>query len=340
MTSPAGTASVDAPETIERGFGLPRPRRPRSAGSLRGLRSRVLQTAATLLGASVLVWAIVPLAPGDPAVATLQARGAANPPPAAIEAVRGQLGLDRPLPLQYVDWLGRALRGDLSRSYRTDVPVAVELVQRLPATARLAGAALLICLALAIPSGLIAAAFAGRWPDALLRAVAVVGSGLPGFVVGLLLIEFVVVGAGHGQALTDGSLAQVWLPAVSLALGFFAILARFLRAALLDALDQPFAVVARARGVSRPRLLLRHALPNAAVPFLQVTGYFVGHLLGGSIVVELVFNWPGLGSYVVGAVEARDLPAVQGAALVFTLFFVLSALLADLVARAIDPRVA
>lgn len=213
-------------------------------------------------------------------------------------------------------------------------------MQRLPATARLAGAALLICLALAIPSGLIAAAFAGRWPDALLRAVAVVGSGLPGFVVGLLLIEFVVVGAGHGQALTDGSLAQVWLPAVSLALGFFAILARFLRAALLDALDQPFAVVARARGVSRPRLLLRHALPNAAVPFLQVTGYFVGHLLGGSIVVELVFNWPGLGSYVVGAVEARDLPAVQGAALVFTLFFVLSALLADLVARAIDPRVA
>jgi ABC-type dipeptide/oligopeptide/nickel transport system permease component len=300
----------------------------------------VLQTAATLLGASALVWAIVPLAPGDPAEETLRARGAANPPPAAIEAVRGELGLDRPVPLQYVHWLGRAVQGDLSRSYRTNVPVATELVDRLPATLRLAGAALLICMALAIPSGLIAAAFAGRWPDSLLRGAAVVGSGLPGFVVGLVLIELVVIRGGHGQALTDGTLAQVWLPAISLAVGFFGVLARFLRAALLDALDQPFAIVACARGVSRRRLLLRHALPNAAVPFLQVTGFFVGHLLGGAIIVELVFNWPGLGSYVVGAVEARDLPAVQGAVLVFTLFFVLSALLADHAARAIDPRVA
>lgn len=307
-------------------------------GPVRVVATRLGQALAAALGASVLVWALVPLAPGDPAVRVLLGRGVTDPEVEQVAAVRQELGLDRPLVEQYLTWLSRAVRGDLSESYRTGQPVLHELALRLPATAMLAGTAIVLAVLMAVPAALLAAAYRGRWPDALLRGAALLGAALPAFLIGLLVLQVVVLGGGFGSALSDGLPGQVWLPALVLAVGRAADWSRLLRASLLETLGSGYALVSTARGATRTRVLLTHALPNALLPFLTAVGVGIGALIGGAAIVEAVFTWPGIGEYVVAAIGARDMPVVQGFAALAALAYVATSCTVDVVGALLDPR--
>jgi ABC-type dipeptide/oligopeptide/nickel transport system permease component len=252
--------------------------------------------------------------------------------------MREELQLDRPLWRQYGAWLTAALTGDLSVSWQSGRPVRDEIAKRLPATARLAFVALLLALALALLLAMTGAAFAGGWPDRAVKFLTQLGASVPAFLLGLLLLQFIVLRSGAGRVLSGGTLEDVWLPALCLAVGRAADWSQLLRAGLLDAMNARFTLVAAARGAHRLRLLVRYALPNALPPFLSVVGTGVGYLLGGVAIVEAVFTWPGLGSYVVSAILARDLPVVQGFVVFSTLAFVAANLLADFVSAMVDPR--
>lgn len=302
------------------------------------LSQAAVQALVSLLGASLLVWALLPLAPGDPARRILEGQGIEDPTPAQIEGLRTELRLDRSIPEQYGSWLGRAVRGDLSTSWTDGSDVRTELLRRAPATALLAVTAIALALAIAVPAALLAARFPGRWPDTATRGVALLGSAVPSFVTSLLLLQVVVVGFGWGSTLTRGTISDVWLPAAALAFALAATWSRLLRASLLEALSQPYTAMVAARGASRTRVLVRHALPNASVPLLHAVGLGVGALLGGAAIVETVFTWPGVGRYVVSAVQRRDLPVVQGFAMMATLVYVTVSLSVDGLSRLIDPR--
>lgn len=291
-----------------------------------------------MFGASVIVWMLVPLAPGDPATRILQARGVENPRDIEIEAARRELNLDKPLINQYFIWLGRAARGDLSNSYQSGKPVAQEIAARLPATVLLATVALVFAVAFALLAALVSAAFYEKFPDRAIQFLTQAGAAMPAFLLGLLLLQSVVVAFGFGKVVSSGSLSDVWLPALCLSIGRASNWAQILRANLLEALNAPFVLVARARGASRLRVLLRYALPNAILPFLTVVGIGIGGLLGGAAIVETVFSWNGVGSYGVAAIAARDLPVVQGFVLVAALIYIAANLAVDLASAYVDPR--
>jgi ABC-type dipeptide/oligopeptide/nickel transport system permease component len=316
--------------------------RPPAASALRAgaaaVARRLAQAALTALGASLIIWALLPLAPGDPARRYLQVRHVTAPSQAELEAARAELGLDRPWVVQYGDWLAGVVRGDLGTSYSSDLPVTRELADRFPATLRLAGATLLLAFALALPAGVAGAAFAGRWPDGTLRALAVVVAATPAFVIALALIEVLVIRLGVGRVVADGSWDGVLLPAVALAPFAAVRWSRLLRAGLLDALGSGYALVARARGARRLRVIVVHCLPTAALPVVTAIGLTSGYLLAGDVVVETVFSWPGVGQYVAQAVANRDLPVIQGFALIVTAGWVAISLMVDLAGRALDPR--
>jgi ABC-type dipeptide/oligopeptide/nickel transport system permease component len=299
---------------------------------------RLIQASLAMLGASILVWALLPLAPGDPALRTLQARGVENPRPAEIAAVRDELQLDRPAVVQYFGWLGRAVRGDLSISYQSGRPVSGEIGRRLPATALLAGVALVFSTLLAVVAALTGAAFYGKLPDKIVRLLTQAGAACPSFLLGLLALQFIVVGSGWGRVVSGDSLHDVWLPALCLSVGRASDWAQLLRANLLEALGAHYTVVATARGATRVRVLVRYALPNALLPFLTVVGVGVGSLLGGAAIIEAVFTYPGIGSYAVAAITARDLPVAQGFVVVSTLVYVAANFLVDVTSALIDPR--
>ena len=299
---------------------------------------RAAQMLLTLLGASVLIWVMLPLAPGDPALRTLQALGQENPREAEVQAMRRDLQLERPLPQQYVHWLWRTLGGDLSVSWQSGQPVSQELGKRWPATARLAFVTLVLALAMTFALAFVSAAFPDRWPDIVVRLITQLGASLPAFLLGLLLLQLVVIEAGFGRVVANGTWGDVWLPAFCLALGRAADWTQLLRANWLDALEARFTLVAAARGATRWRVLLRYALPNALLPLLSVIGVGIGALLGGVAIIESVFTWPGLGSYVVAAIAARDLPVIQGFVLLSTLLYVSATFLADVVSVWLDPH--
>ena len=212
------------------------------------------------------------------------------------------------------------------------------LFERIGATALLAGVSVALALAIAVPSAIVSAGFRGRWPDAALRLLALAGTAVPSFVLALLTLQVIVVGGGRGRVLATGSIGDVWLPAIVLAVGIAATWARLLRATLLEALGAPYSLVLTARGTSKTRLLLHHALPNASVPLLHAFGITVGALLGGATIVESIFSWPGIGQLMIDAVNRRDLPVVQGYALVATLAFVATSTLMDFATQIVDPR--
>ncbi|MFD6397457.1 ABC transporter permease [Nocardia sp. NPDC060249] len=303
-------------------------------------RRRVVEAGLTLLGASVLIWALLPLAPGDPARMILLAQGVPEPTPEQISALAHSLSLDRTVFEQYAHWLWGVVQGDLGLSFVSGRPVSGEFGERLPATLTLASTALFLALALSVVLGVVAARHPGRWPDHGTRWLALVFASVPGFVVALLLIQVFVVGLGFGKAALDGTWGQVWLPAVCLAVGLSDTWSRLLRANLLTFMDSPTGAVLRARGASRWRILWRHALPNSAVPSLHALAVGTAVLLGGATVVETVFTWPGLGSYVVESVRTRDLPVIQAFTVFATASYVISSLVADLLSAVIDRRIA
>ncbi|GAA5051241.1 ABC transporter permease [Nocardia callitridis] len=302
-------------------------------------RHRVFEALVTLFGASVLIWALMPLAPGDPARMILVAQGIPEPTPAQISALRQRLHLDHGLIERYAHWLWGVLRGDFGLSFASGRPVADELGARLPASLTLAAVSLVLAVVVAVALGVAAAQFPGRWPDHGTRGLALVFASVPGFVVALLLIQVVVVGLGVGKAALDGTWQQVWLPAVCVAVGLSDTWSRLLRADLLAFMETPAAQTLRARGATRWRILWRHGLVNSAVPSLHALAVGVAVLIGGATVVETVFTWPGLGAYVVESVKNRDLPVIQAFTVFAALCYVVTSVAADVLSSVIDRRI-
>jgi ABC-type dipeptide/oligopeptide/nickel transport system permease component len=292
-------------------------------GVLRSSAFRIGQALLTLWVTSVLVWALLLLAPGDPARTVLAARGVANPTPALIAATRRQLGLSGPVVPRYWHWLERALHGDFGTSWQTGQPVMREFATRLPATARLTLTAMLI---------------AGSWTDRVIRAVTVLMVVTPGFLIGLFVLDVLVVHLNLGRVVSDGTWSTVGWPAATLAIGSAGYWARVLRVSLLEARSASYLLVSQARGASALRRLFVHVLPNAAAPFLTVVGLGAAGLLGGAPIAETVYSWPGVGQYTVQAIDARDLPVVVTYTMLAVATYIVASLLIDLALAAIDPR--
>jgi peptide/nickel transport system permease protein len=304
---------------------------------------RVAAVAATLLFVSVLVFLVVRILPGDPALLILGVESS----PETVARLRESMGLNRPLPVQYVEWLGHAVRGDLGRSIQYDVPVGNLIVTRLPVTVPLTLMAAAFMLTAALPLGLYAATRHRRGGDYLAMIVSQLGIAVPSFWSGLLLILFFSVHLGWVRAGGfDGWADGLWpgirsllLPAA--ALGFFqaAVLVRATRSAVLDVLREDYVRTARAKGVAERSVLAKHTLRNAMIPIVTVAGIQLGQLMAGSIVLESVFALPGLGRLALGAISARDLPVVQGVTLFVASCIVLINFAVDLAYGLLDPRI-
>ena len=268
----------------------------------------------------------------------LLARGVNEPVPEEIASMRASIGLDGSPVTRFVTWGGRVVRGNFGSSWVSGRSVADELSVRLGPTALLTAFALLFALVIATTFAMAAAAFPNRWPDTMVRFYATIFASVPGFLVGISILQFLVVGLGWGKVIGDGSWKSALWPALALAAPLSATWARFLRANLLLSLAGPSVDVAFARGASRWRILVVHALPNAIVPFLSLAGVGVSALIGGAPIFETIFTWPGIGKYAVDAVGGRDLPVIQGFALFAVVSFVSVSLLFDVVASWLDPR--
>lgn len=304
---------------------------------------RLAGMALVLLLVSLLSFAIIALVPGDPAAAFADASAS----PAQLARIRHELGLDQPLGLQMLAWYGRLLHGDLGHSILLNRSVAQALAERLPVTLSLTGLALAAALVAGIAAGTIAAIHRATWPDQTVMAAALLGLSIPDFWLGLMLIILFAVKlgwlpSGGFTPIQDDPAAwmrSVLLPAATLAAVQVGFIARIARAAVLDVLGQDFIRTADAKGLRRRTVILRHALPNAAVPLLTVAGIAAGSLLGGAVVVEQVFSIPGVGRLVIGGILSRDYPVIQGGLLFIALIYLLVNFAIDLLYAAADPRV-
>ncbi len=295
---------------------------------------RVVGAVPVLLAVSVLVFLMLHLVPGDPA----RVVGGMDATDEQVADIRKDLGLDDALPVQYARFLGRAVTGDLGQSYVTGEPVAVEIGRRLGATVELAVASLLLTVLIGMTVGVISAVRAGGVADAVGMAGALVAVSIPSFWLGLMLQVLFALRLGWLPSAGRAGLASLVLPALTLSAFSVAIVARMTRASLLEVLGQDFVRTAEAKGLPPHAVLLRHALRNALVPIVTVLGLRLGYLLGGAVVTETVFAWPGLGRFIVASLRARDFPSIQGGILVMATGFVLVNLAVDVLYGWLDPR--
>lgn len=304
---------------------------------------RLFQVAVALIGVSIAVFAVVHLVPGDPIRIALGTRF----DPDVYQALYERAGFDQPIPIQYLSWLGGALTGDLGVSFRTGTSVTSQVLERLPATLTLAGAALFIALLIAIPVGIISAVRSGSKLDYFTTAASQVGVSVPDFWAGIMyiLLFSLLLGwlpsSGYASLLDDPVqwLRHLILPSLTVGLISGSILTRFVRSAVLEALNQDYVRTAYAKGLPERRVIFEHVLPNAWIPIVTVVGLQLGFLLGGVVVVEVIFAWPGLGRLALTAVEGRDYPVLQGAVLYVAFTFLIVNLLVDILYAYLDPRV-
>jgi ABC-type dipeptide/oligopeptide/nickel transport system permease component len=296
---------------------------------------RLLLTIPVLFGIATLVFALVHLVPGDPAVSML-GEGATGED---IAALRTRLGLDQPLLVQYGHYLTGVVRGDLGTSFRLNTPVARAILTTIPRTMQLAVASMLVATIFAIPLGMIAAIFKGRWPDQTAMTFAVMGLSLPAFWVGPMLAWGFAVGLGWLPVSGYGRWSHLVLPSLTLGLSLAAILARMTRTTLLDELRELYVLAARARGASRIRAVVRHAFRNSLIPIVTIVGLQFGAVLTGSIITETIFAWPGVGRLLITAINTRDYPLVQGCILWIAVIYVGVNLVTDLMYGWLDPRI-
>ena len=297
---------------------------------------RLLLAIPVLLGVVFVVMLTIELIPGD-AVSLMLGEHAT---PEAVAKLRDYLGLDKPLLVRYVGYVGRVARGDLGRSIQQNRPVVDELADAWPATLELTAAALLIAAALGIAAGVISAVWPNSAFDALARLGSLFGLSMPVFWTGLVLIVVFALWLSWMPVGGTGSPAHLVLPAITLALPSLAMVARMTRSSVLDVLHEDYVRTARAKGVAERLVVAKHALRNAAIPILTLLGLQAGQLMGGAVLTETVFAWPGLGRLMVKAIFARDYVLLQGAVLVFALAFVVINLAVDLAYGALDPRIA
>jgi ABC-type dipeptide/oligopeptide/nickel transport system permease component len=302
----------------------------------RFLLTRLALLVPTLFGVLAVTFLMLYVAPGDPVQAMVGERADAE----TIARLRADLHLDDPLPLQFVHYIGGVVQGDLGTSYITRRPILTDLLQRFPATLELAGAAMLFAAVTGIAIGIYGAWRPGGWIDRLTTFAAYLGVSFPVYWVGLLLIMvFAVTLRWLPPSGSRGPLYLI-LPALTLGMRSVAFLSRMTRAAMQEILRSDFVRTARAKGLGEGRVVLRHAFRNALLPVLTVLGLDFGSYLTGSILTETIFSWPGVGRYVLTAIDKRDLPGVQGSILFLSLVFVLVNLLTDMLYARVDPRVA
>jgi peptide/nickel transport system permease protein len=295
---------------------------------------------------ATIVFLAIHLVPGDPAELLLSQGGVA-PDPSAIAELRTQLGLDRPILTQYADSMIRLLHGDLGRSLQDDSSVAQEIGRRLPRTLELIGAAMLLAVVIGVPAGTLAATHRGGIGDRLATALSGVALAVPVFVLGTVMVfifaqrlHWVPAGGYVAFAQSPGlHLLLLAMPATAIAVGLAAVVFRMSRAAVLDVASRDFVRTARAKGVAPGRILRHHVLRNALLPVITIVALHLGSLLGGTVLVEYVFNWPGLSGLLVSAVVARDYPEVVGVVLTISVLFVALNFIVDMLYAALDPRV-
>ena len=308
---------------------------------------RLLAALPTLLILSMIIFTLIRLAPGDPALLRMgrEAARAENKP--KLEALRREMGLDRPIPVQYLLWLRDTLRGDFGVSIKSGQPAAQLVLSKLPVTLELVIAATLFALLIALPGGIMAAVWRGSWLDRLLMALAASGLAVPSFWLGLALlllfsVELRWLPAGGYVPFLDApleNLKRLVLPTITLGAYLAAILIRFLRADLIEVLTTDYIRTARAKGLQRTRVIFTHALKNALIPFVTAGGLEVGALLGGAVIIEQVFGWSGMGWLTVQAIFDRDYAVVQTAVLFFVVGLTVVNLLVDLGYAFLNPRI-
>ena len=311
----------------------------------RYLLRRLLHLGPVLLGVSLVVFLVLHLTPGDPAEVMLGSQATQED----LTRLRAQLGLDRPLHVQYVHWIGHVLRGDLGRSLWMKRPVLAEVMERFKATLLLTASALLLSTLGGIALGIGAATRVNSLLDRLSTVASLFGASMPVFWLGIVLMVIFSLWLGwlpasgmfapYGGGDARDLLAHLLLPAFTLAAASVTIIARLTRSAMLDVLGQDYVRTARAKGTSEWVVVVRHALKNALIPIVTVVGVQAGYLLGGAVLTETVFAWPGVGTLVVQGILARDVPLVQGCVLVIAFTFVLVNLAVDVLYAYLDPRI-
>ena len=303
------------------------------------IAARMGQIVLVLLGISFITFALIMLAPGDIVRQMIAGGEDMQISQAEIEAVRHQLGLDKPFIFQYLDWLGRAVSGDLGTSFMAKKTVVEALSERLPGTLMLSIVSLVGMMIIAVPAGIYSAVNRGGWIDYVVRAFTFIGVSLPGFWVGLMLLwilglhlDLIPIVGG------DATLENVVGPALTLIIPMASKYTRQVRTAVLEELHQDYVVGARARGMSESHILWREVLPNALLPLITLLGLSLGSLLGGVAVIEMVFSWPGLGRLAIEAITYRDFQLVQGVVIWIALMYMVINLVVDLSYNYLDPR--
>ncbi len=303
---------------------------------IRLLGRRLLLTVPTLFGVLVVAFLLLNVVPGDPVTAMVGERADT----ATIARLRAELHLDDPLPTQFGHYVWGVVRGDLGRSYITRRPIARDLAERFPKTLQLALAAMTLAATCGVTLGVLSAIRPGGGVDRLAMLLSYLGVSFPVYWVGLLLILLFAVALRWLPPSGSGGIAYLVLPALTLGMRSIAFLARMTRSAMLDVLSSDFVRTARAKGLSEAAVVLRHGFRNALVPVITVLGLDVGNYLTGSLLTETIFAWPGLGRYVLTAIDKRDLPAIQGSILFMSVVFVVVNLVTDVLYAKADPRIA
>jgi peptide/nickel transport system permease protein len=304
---------------------------------------RLVSMIPVLLLVSLVIFSLIHLTPGDPVVAMLGEEAT----PEARDRLRAQLGLDQPIPVQYVSWLTRALRGDLGRSIRTNQPVSEAISERLPVTIELAVIALAIALTIALPAGIIAATRRGTWADIGSTVMSLLGVSMPNFLLAVFLVYVFSltlrwlppIGFTSLNQDVVGNLKGMIMPAITLGAFAAAATARLTRSTLLEVLGQDYIRTGWAKGLNENAIIRRHAMKNAMIPVVTVVGLQLGNLLGSAIVTETIFALPGIGRLVVDSIYQRDFPLVQGVTLYLALIFLFVNLMVDLIYGYLDPRI-
>ncbi|CAH0342265.1 ABC transporter permease [Rhizobium sp. CECT 9324] len=299
------------------------------------LTKRFVQSALILLGVAAITFVLLYALPADPARIIAGRSATAQ----TVANIRRELGLDQPLVTQFLHYLGNLMQGDLGRSYAQKTQVVTLIIARLPATLVLMAAGIFVEVVLGLTLGITAALNRGGWTDRLVMASAFIGVSAPQFVVALLLLYLFAATLGWFPMSGYGSFAHVVLPAMTLGILGAGWYARMARSAMIDVLNQDYIRTARAKGLSARRIILRHAVPNAILPIIAMIGIDIGQFMGGVVVVEAVYGWPGIGQLAWQAIQQVDIPIIMGVTLTSALAIIIGNLVADLIAPMIDPRI-
>ncbi len=300
---------------------------------------RILQAVPTIFGISLISFSLLFLFPGDPAEIIIASSSGYEPAKEIIEEYRREIGLDEPFLVQYLNWLKNILSGDLGTSWTTGEPVLDMILERFPASLQLFTATFIVSMIFSLIFGIISAMYKDKAIDNIVRIISLLGVSVPSFWLGLILIWIFSVKLNVLPAFGYGSLEHIILPVLTWSFSFMAIKTRFIRASLLKELSEDYITTAKAKGLSNITLITRHALRNALIPIVTYFSLSIGHLIVGSIMVEYVFSWPGLGSLLVESVIKRDFPVVQALILITGIVFVITNIIVDILYAVIDPRV-